>query len=756
MTTSAITETDAPLTTEPTTVEKLRGLPWSIFHNSANTVFAQFTYFGSVFVLFLSYLGMDKAQIGFLLSLIPFAGLVALFISPAVARFGFKRTYIVFFGLRKVITVGLLLTPWVAAQYGSYGVLVFVTIIMAVFSLTRAVAETGVYPWLQEYIPNSVRGKYSATNSIYTTLVGLASVAAAGYVLDRTTGLNGYMLLISVGLFFGFVSVWAATRIPGGAAVKRRTEGSSWAEMWEAAKDRNFVRYLAGAALITLGSVPMVSFLPLFMQEQVGLSAGSIVWLQAGTLVGNLVSSLPWGWASDRYGSKPVMVSGLALKIVLPVLWFVMPRGTDASLPAALGIAVLLGISDMAWGIGAGRLLFVSVVPPQHKMPYMALHYAWIGTIGGLSQLVGGYILDFSARLGGEWFGVAVDPYTPLFLLGFVLTIATTLLLLGMRADNVFGVGEFAGMFFRGNPFQAVTALVRYYMARDERATVSVTEWLGEAKSPLAVDELLETLKDPRFNVRFEAIVSIARMPPDPRLTAALVEVFEGTELALKAVAAWALGRQGGPGAAEALRAGLDVPYASIRAHSARALGALHDRAMISELLRRLAVEEDRGLQMAYASALGNMQAEEAIDPLLDLLQRMANPGARLELALSLARIVGDEHVFVGLLRQMRADLDTTVAQGVGELRRHVARARIVSPETLAALQDATDDFARGHRVTGVERLCAGLRGLPPGALRGPGALLLPELIRALEVSGPEHMEYLVLVMHILQVSATV
>ena len=756
MTTSVSAERDLAPASEPTTVEKLRGLPWSIFHNSANTIFAQFTFFGSVFVLFLSYLGMDKAQIGFLLSLIPFAGLIALFIAPAVARFGFKRTYIVFFGLRKVMTVGLLLTPWVAATYGSRGVLVFVTIIMAGFSLTRAVAETGVYPWLQEYIPNSVRGKYSATNSIYTTLVGLASVAVAGYVLDSMTGLNGYMLLITVGVVWGFISVWAATRIPGGAPVKGRSEGSSWAAMWEAAKDRNFVRYLVGAALITIGSVPMVSFLPLFMQEQVGLREGAIVLLQAGTLVGNLVSSLPCGWASDRYGSKPVMLSGLVLKIALPVLWFVMPRGTEAGLPVALGIAALLGVSDMAWGIGAGRLLFVSVVPPQQKMPYMALHYAWIGIIGGVSQLIGGYILDFSAGLGGQWFGMAVDPYTPLFLLGFVLTIATALLLQGMRADNVFGVGEFAGMFFRGNPFQAVTALVRYYMARDERATVSVTERLGTAKSPLAVDELLETLKDPRFNVRFEAIISVARMPSDPRLTAALVEVLEGTELALKAVAAWALGRQGGPGAAEALRAGLDVPYASIRAHSARALGALHDHSMIPELLRRLATEQDRGLQMAYASALGNMEAVEAIEPLLDLLRRMENPGARLELALSLARIAGDEHIFVGLLRQMRADLDTTTAQVVGDLRRRVARARIAGGETLAALQAATDDFARGRRETGVEQLCAGLRELPPGAFRGSGAVMLPELIAQLEVSGPEHTEYLVLVMHILQVSATI
>ena len=202
MTSTAVTESSALPPSGPTTVEKLRALPWSILSNAANTIFSQFTFFGSTFVLFLSYLNMDKTQIGFLLSLIPFAGLVALFISGRVARFGFKRTYVVFFGVRKVITIGLLLTPLVAANFGQQGLLIFITIVMGGFAISRAIAETGFYPWVQEYIPNSVRGKYSATNSIYTTLVGLGAVAVAGYVLDRTTGLTGYMGLISAGLFF--------------------------------------------------------------------------------------------------------------------------------------------------------------------------------------------------------------------------------------------------------------------------------------------------------------------------------------------------------------------------------------------------------------------------------------------------------------------------------------------------------------------------------------------------------------------------
>ncbi|MEX1019701.1 MAG: MFS transporter [Litorilinea sp.] len=761
MTGSTETPAVAPATAEPTTVEKLRGLRWSILSNATNTVFSQFTFFGSPFVLLLSALGMSKPQIGLILSFLPFAGLIALFIAPTVARYGYKRVYITFWGLRKIITVGLLFLPWLAASLGETGMVFYVSAIMAGFALSRAIAETGFLPWVQEYIPNSVRGRYSATNSIYTTLSGLAAVGAAGFVLDRSNDLSAYILLIAAGIAFGGVSTWAATRIPGGAAVQRTPETPSLLGGMQAAmSDGNFMRYLAGASLVTLALVPMMSFLPLFMQEVVLLSAGSVVLLQAGVLVGHLVSSLAWGLAADRYGSKPVMIAGLVMKLLLPVMWFVMPRDTEISLYIALAIAVLVGISDMAWGIGAGRLLFVSVVPPHRKTEYMSFYYASIGVVGGISQLMGGWILEFSGGLSGQILGLAIDPYTPLFVMGLVLTLATLVILGSIRADNVFGVIQFAGMFLRGNPFQAMGAMIRYYQARDERTTISMTERLGRARSPLAVEELLETLRDPRFNVRFEAIIAIARMPADPRLTHALIEVFSGTELALQSVAAWAMGRIADPESRAALRAGLDSKYLSIRAHSARALGAMQDQSIADELLQRLPAEADRGLQMAYASALGNLRTEAALGPLLELLYATHNPGARLELALSVARILGDEHAFIQLLRAARGDLGTSASQAVSAFKRRLERAKQLSPEMAAALQDAANAFARldvEGGTAGLSRVLA-LAAEPTelSTFSHATTTMMREGSLRLAEFGAEHFETVLLSLHALRTAEVI
>jgi MFS family permease len=361
----------------PTNAEKIRKLPWAIFANAANTVFAQFTVFGAVFVLFLSALGLSKTSIGLLFSLFPFFGLTALFTAPAVARFGYKRTYLTFWAARKFITAGLLLTPWVIAAFGARAASIYVGVCVAVFAMSRAIGETGNYPWSQEYIPAGVRGKYAATENMVLTLTSLSAVGVAGYVIQHSEGLNGFMALIVVGVVFGLISVWGSSHLPGGAPVSpERAREAGLGQLRLPLRDRDFRLYLIGAGLVTLAWNPLASFLPLFMREQAGLTSSQVVWLEMGGLVASLMAGYVWGWAADRYGSKPVMLTGLALIALTPILWMLMPRMAAASPYVALGIAFVRGLLGLGWGIGSTRLLFVNLVPPEKKTAYMAVNYA--------------------------------------------------------------------------------------------------------------------------------------------------------------------------------------------------------------------------------------------------------------------------------------------------------------------------------------------------------------------------------------------
>lgn len=420
-----------------TDAEKLRRLPWAFAHVATNAIFCQLTVFGPVFILFLTELGLDKAQIGLLLALFPLAGVIAPLVAPLVARIGYKRVFVVLWGLRKIVVAGLLLTPFIAARYGPAGTLRFVAADMAAFALCRAIAETGMYPWMREFIPDRVRGRFAAMDVLLATLFGFLGVSFAGYVIGQSAGLSGYMTLIAVGVFFGLIAVAAIVFVPGGAP--QREVGSirpDLAATRATLRDAQFVRFLAGLGLMTLAFVPLNSFLALFARERLGLTQANVIFLQGALLVGGLLSSYGWGWVADRSGGKRVMLAGAVAGVALPLLWLATPNGGTWTFPVALGVAFITGASQPAWGIGYSRFLFMDVVPAGGTAQYMAAFYAWVGITGAAGAMLAGCTLQSLQAVLGPAAAGGLDAYAILFVASAVMALGGLAVLRQVRSQQ--------------------------------------------------------------------------------------------------------------------------------------------------------------------------------------------------------------------------------------------------------------------------------------------------------------------------------
>ncbi|MBN2500878.1 MAG: MFS transporter [Anaerolineales bacterium] len=733
-----------------TTAEKLRGLPWVIAMNIGNSIYVQLTFFGSVFVLFLNELDFNKTEIGMTLALLHITGVFSIFIAPSVARFGHKRSFMTFMSARAIFSAFLLFTPLILNRFGSHYVVIYVIVVTGFFAISRTTALMGWSPWGQEYVPNNMRGKFSAISNIFTSLAGFLAVIVAGWVIGESTGLRNFMILFASSLLFAAISVWAGSHVPGGAP-KKDVSRMNFTGIIEAVQDKGYIYLLIGVGILTLGTSPLGSFLPLYMREEVGLSSGNAIYIQAAAMFGGILAGYLWGWAADRYGSKPIMLSGLLVRMLVPVFWFTIPRHVPVSLILALTISFIDGAANMGWTIGSGRLLYISIVPEAKSSDYMAVWNAWGGITWGISQLLGGWLLDAAQGISGQLWMFQLDAYTVLFAIAFAAPLISSLLLNAVRADTAVSVGEFASMFLHGNPLMAFNSMIRFNLAKDERTTVSVTELLGQSKSPLTVEELLEALADPRFNVRFEAIISIARRDPDPRLTHALSVVLERGEPALGVVAAWALGRLGDLEALETLRGGLSAPYRSIQAHSARSLGTLQDGDVVPALLKRLAEEKDNGLKVAFTSALGKLGAREAIPDMLQLLHGNEDRFLCMEIALALARIVGDEHNFIRIMRSVRSDPATAASRAVTQVQSTLANLLPKAAPRLRKLTVCAETFAREELDAGLAMLGEIIDELPFEVCDQACEQIVKGVRPRLAVDGVERPEYLILTLHTLE-----
>jgi MFS family permease len=691
-----------------TKAEKLKKLPWNIAFVTTNSIAIRLTFLGSIFVLYLSELGINKALLGTILSLLPFLNILSVFVAPRIARVGVRKVFLLSFSSRYLVWALIVLSPWVRSMF-SHDIMVAMIIgIVIVFALLRMLNMVSILPWNQEFIPASIRGKFFAKRMVFANLANIITVTLAGLFIERSEGILPFNILFIIGVVFGLISAWEAWHFPGGKSRKLdQAESSVLSSIFQPLKDKHYRRFILGMGAIILAE-SLFSFVVLYMREEIGLSSGHVVFLQTSALVGGAITSYLWGWAADRFGSKPVLHLNMVLIALLPILWFTMPYEAPFNLYFALGIAFIQGAAQMGRFIGGSRLLYNRMVPPRKSTSYMAFYNGWMGLVMGVSQLFGGILLDSVSGISGTLWQFPINSYTVMFGLLLLFALFGILAIAFVRTEGEVSMGEFVGLFFRGNPLLAMETLISFNRPKTERAAINLTERLGLAQSHLTNEELQASLEDPRFYVRYEAIVSIARHKPHPQLTASLIEILEGKDPALSVVSAWALGRIGDPGAIEALRRALrESDYRSVRAHSARSLAALGDTASIPCLVRLFKEEKDRGLQQAFAVALGHLEVDDVFDDIFNLLAKSHFKNDQMELALALGRLVGDEDDFIQINRRLQEDFCTAASQIVSGLRLETYGG--VDP---VDLQQCSLALAQDQLRTGVLRLLGIVGGL--------------------------------------------
>jgi len=416
---------------------QFRALPWFLASSFLSAIFLLWTFGGSVFLLFLNELGLPKGQIGAVLALFPFCGVLALGFAPVAARWGLKRVFLTCYGIRKGVLALLLLLPWILASVGQTAGLIFLFVVIILFALLRALAETAYYPWLQEFISSRIRGKVMGINFLVVTLASGVALGIAGWVIGHGTGLSRFLILIAIGCMSGLLGVMLMVKIPGGAPRSESVVAGVYVvNMRQALKDRNFIAYLGGLGCMTMGSLLVTSFLPLYVKECLGVVSGTVVLLDIAVMVGGAVSGLLLGWAADRVGSRPVLMPAAALALLVPLGWFLLPRQIPHVVVWCVVLYFLNGVTAGGVAIASGRLLFNNVIPPEKSTAYTALYYAWLGITGGLAPLLAGNLLTTCGGRQNRIGTVVVDGHSLLFLGAFLLMAAGWWLFGRVRPDD--------------------------------------------------------------------------------------------------------------------------------------------------------------------------------------------------------------------------------------------------------------------------------------------------------------------------------
>ena len=405
---------------------KIKRLPWVVLSGGLSSIYSTFA-LGTVSILFYDAMGLSKSQIGLLNALIFLPGPLAIFVAPLAAKWGFKRTFMLFYSCRKILIILLAASPWILERYGLSGVAIYTTSLMSLYGVLRVTAETAIYPWQHEYVPPRVRGKFTAITNMVSTFVGIAAVSfASHYLKSGPTDLGSFQFLMITGAFFGLLSVFAKWPVPGGHPDPKPNPFNDYlVNLRRPLTDKQFCKFILGLSLVSVATHSWATFIPLYMKEVVGLQAGQIVHLQIWNLLGTLLSSYLWGYFADKIDSRAVLLLGLTGMTGLPLFWFFLPKIPSYTIIIAGVTCAIWGITTIGFSIGQEKRLNVELVTPDQKTEYMTVFYTTSQVSAVISPLLAGWGLEWCQATNSKYWLLTWGTYTPFFFLSTLVLLTS-------------------------------------------------------------------------------------------------------------------------------------------------------------------------------------------------------------------------------------------------------------------------------------------------------------------------------------------
>lgn len=418
---------------------------------------------GSPLILFARHLGAPSVILGILAGISPLTLVLQLLVARYAEQIGYRTLMLRGWTVRVAVLSVLVVLPLAAPVIGTMTALYMMIAVMAVFAVSKAVGICAWMPWVAAIVPKPMRGYYLSRDRTFISISTLLTLAGSGILLWGSTQ-EGYAVVFLVGFLAGVVSLFFLRRIPEPQVV---LPASDTAHAAGAVNWRNLLRDKAFVRLILFGVAVQVvvsgssTFSLIFVREKIGIGDGSILWLSAGASLVGLAALQLLRHRADRIGSKPILTFVLCWWGIYYLLWFLLSIDViPGRVMAVVLIMVAAGFFAAMYDLGVTRLLLNLAGDRPASPQYFALYSVLVSAVAGLGPIVWGSILDLLRTTNSSVLGYALNEYSYLFGIQFVLLAGITLMLIRLREPTAQSFRQVVYEAFVETPTQVVRQLV--------------------------------------------------------------------------------------------------------------------------------------------------------------------------------------------------------------------------------------------------------------------------------------------------------
>jgi hypothetical protein len=348
---------------------------------------------GPAMVLYAREIAMPQSLVGLLMAFLPLSMLLIVFATPVVSMLGPKRTVFFAWLVRNILISIIFLSPLALVQIGpraAWGVLLAGVV---AFCSARAFGVSGLLPWIHSIVPSNRRGIYFSAEGGVVQAVNVLVMLFQAFMLRGDPGWPRFLLIFSVGVASGFVSLFAIARIPGGASLSQpMAPRESWRSYGAAWRDKHFRRFIATSTASFSALMWFISSIVLYMRDQLELVEFHIMMIMAAASCGVLLTIRSWGLYAEHHGSGRTMhLTLLGFAVSVACVLALLP-GAPWTLYALGPVVILTTIFQAAFSMAAHRAMLNFVKAPE--IGYTNIWAMGVALSLGVTPILAGFTID--------------------------------------------------------------------------------------------------------------------------------------------------------------------------------------------------------------------------------------------------------------------------------------------------------------------------------------------------------------------------
>ena len=410
-------------------------------------------------LLYFKSLGASATIIGIVAALPPLLSILQMPAARFVEQIGYRAFVLRGWSLRSAFVLAMALVPMLPEVIDAGTRMGLMLFLLFAYNTSRGISVCGFLPWITQWIPEQVRGRYISRDQMCASVAMVATMLLTAGYLRHNTSRHAFAVVFAASFVTAIASLLFLRRIPDAPPPPRTGDRQRvpWKDM---ALHPPFFKLLVYNVIMFAALAGAGVFWVPCLRDQFRLNDAQILLIGAVTPIVAAVSLLWLGHVVDRVGSRPVLaLANVTLAIhllswcslaarLMPLVWWsvVLIQAT-----AGLGLAAL--------NVANARLA-MSVVPVMGRSHFFALFSVVNGLTLGVLPIGWGVLLDSLAGWRRGWQHWEWNQFSALYAALVFVTVLAQVWHARLVEPRAMTTEDFFRELFVKTPARAITRLL--------------------------------------------------------------------------------------------------------------------------------------------------------------------------------------------------------------------------------------------------------------------------------------------------------